>query len=236
MKILRVGVVLLCAVTLSSADDPWKNAAYEKWNEKDVQKVLTDSPWGHELVTKTVDVAADKKADRRGSGVTQYDRPEQKPVEFVQVVWWSAKTMRRAVLRKAILMGAKVPADQAKAFTETPMEDLVVVVWGKPETVAGMARLEPEELKKAAHLDSPRLKKRIEPIEAAAIEEGNARPDKIRFHFPRKLDGEDTVTDKDSRLIFRWRLVRPKEKLEDAKVFEVVFSPNKMVSGAAADF
>ena len=61
-------------------------------------------------------------------------------------------------------------------------------------------------------------------------------PDRF-FKFPRTLNGADTVTPEDTRLVFKWRLVRnPKEKIDNAQQFEVVFSPNKMVSGGAADY
>jgi hypothetical protein len=223
--------------SLAVADDPWKDAAYDKWNDKDVQKVLKSSPWGRELVTGTTARPAENKKASANSSVNKYDRPEELPSEWVQVVWWSSKTVRRAVLRKLVLKGIQVPPDSAKEFTETPLDDHVIVVWGDPKTLAALARLEPAELKKVAYLDSPRLKTRIEPIDASPVQDGNAPADKIRFNFPRKLNGEDIVTDQDTRLVFKWRLVRnPKAKIDDAPMFEVVFSPNKMVSGGSADY
>lgn len=231
-----LGAIVLLA-SLAAADDPWKDAAYEKWNDKDVQKVLKSSPWGHEIVTNTTQMSKDNKAASKNSTVNQYDQPDQLASEWVQVVWWSSKTARRAVLRKAMLKGAKVPEEQAKKFTETPLEDHVIVVWGDPKTLAALARLEPADLQKVAYLDSPRLKMHIEPTYAGPVKEGNAPPDKIQFQFPRKLNGEDTVTDQDSRLVFMWRLVRnAKDKIENAQMFEVVFNPNKMISGGAADY
>ncbi len=226
---------IVVVASLAAADDPWKDADYAKWDEKDVQKVLKSSPWGHELVTNTMQMSKDNKA--KNGTVNQYDQPEQLASEWVQVVWWSSKTVRRAVLRKAMLKGTKVSEEQAKRYTETPLEDHVIVVWGDPKTLAAMARLEPAELQKVAYLDSPRLKTHIEPTYAGAVKEGNTPPDKIQFQFPRKLNGEDTVTDQDTRLVFKWRLVRnPKEKIESAQMFEVVFTPNKMISGGTPDY
>lgn len=230
---------MVLMVSLAAADDPWKDANYQKWNEKDVKKVLESSPWGRELATRFKDIPKENRGTVANTSVKRYDdaHPDQVPDEFVQVWWWSSKTARRAVLQKAMLAGLKVPPDQAKQFTETPLDDHVIVVWGDPKTLAALARMEPAELKKVAYLDSPRLKTKIEPIDAAPIEEGNVPPDKIRFHFPRKLNGEDTVTDKDTRLVFKWRLLRSaKSKIDDAQMFEVVFNPNKMISSGAADY
>jgi hypothetical protein len=222
---------------LAAADDPWKGANYQNWDEKDVKKVLEASPWGRELVTRTTAQSSENKQKAANSTVNRYDTPEQLAAEWVQVVWWSSKTVRRAVLRKAMLKGAKFSEDQAKGFTESPLEDHVIVVWGDSKTLAGLARLEPADLKKVAYLDSPRLKMKIEPIDAGAERLGNTPPDKIFFKFPRTLNGADTVTAEDGRLVFKWRLVRnPKEKIDNAEMFEVVFSPNKMVSSGAADY
>ena len=222
---------------LAAADDPWKGASYQNWDEKDVKKVLQSSPWGRELVTRTVAQSGENKQRAANSTVNRYDTPEQIPAEWVQVVWWSSKTVRRAALRKATLKGLKVAEEQAKAFTESPIEDHTIVVWGDPKTLAALAQLEPAELKKVAYLDSPRLKMKIEPIDAGAERQGNAPPDKIFFKFPRTFNGADTVTPEDSRLVFKWRLVRnAKEKIDNAQMFEVVFSPNKMVSSGAADY
>jgi hypothetical protein len=228
---------LALVVTLAVADDPWKGTAYDKWDGKDVEKILKSSPWGREIVTKSTEMSSENRQKVANSTVNKYDRPEQLASEWVQVVWWSSKTLRRAVLRRAMLQGIKFDPESAKQFAEGTMDDHVIVVWGDPKTLAGLARLEPAELKKIAYLESPRLKVHIDPIDAAPVTEGNTPPDKIRFHFPRKLNGADTVTAEDSRLIFKWRLVRnPKAKLEDAQMFEVVFSPNKMISGGAADY
>ncbi len=230
-------VALAVMVSLAAADDPWKDANYQKWDDKDVKKVLNASPWGRELVTNTTAQSGENKKASSNSTVNRYDQPEQMPSEWVQVVWWSSKTARRAVLRKAELKGAKIAEEQAKKFTETPLEDHVIVVWGDPKTLAALAKLEPADLQKVAYLDSPRLKVHIEPTYAGPVKEANAPPDKIQFQFPRKLNGEDTVTSEDTRLVFKWRLVRnPKAKVDDAQMFEVVFNPNKMVSGGAADY
>ncbi len=46
MKALVKALALVCGATLLAwAGDPWKEKPYTEWNEKDVQKVLNDSPW-----------------------------------------------------------------------------------------------------------------------------------------------------------------------------------------------
>jgi hypothetical protein len=46
MKPLVKALALVCVASLLAwAGDPWKEKPYTEWNEKDVQKVLNDSPW-----------------------------------------------------------------------------------------------------------------------------------------------------------------------------------------------
>jgi hypothetical protein len=51
MKNLVLSILFLCcagAVTLLAAD-PWQKKPFTAWNDQDVQAVLKDSPWAHEL-------------------------------------------------------------------------------------------------------------------------------------------------------------------------------------------
>ena len=68
-----VAAIVLVA-SLAAADDPWKDAAYEKWTDKDVQKILKASPWGREVVTNTTEMPSDNKAKSANSTVNKYDR------------------------------------------------------------------------------------------------------------------------------------------------------------------
>jgi len=37
--------LLLGATLLWAGDKPWKAKPYQQWNEKEVESILTDSPW-----------------------------------------------------------------------------------------------------------------------------------------------------------------------------------------------
>jgi len=43
--IIGTFAVLAVAAIAFAASDPWKSKPYQQWDEKDVQKVLSDSPW-----------------------------------------------------------------------------------------------------------------------------------------------------------------------------------------------
>lgn len=43
----RIAVLLACLVLAVAAwaGDPWKEKTYKEWNEKEVNRILSDSPW-----------------------------------------------------------------------------------------------------------------------------------------------------------------------------------------------
>jgi len=44
-KAILGSVAVLAIAALALASDPWKAKPYQQWDEKDVQKILSDSPW-----------------------------------------------------------------------------------------------------------------------------------------------------------------------------------------------
>jgi transcription antitermination factor NusG len=44
-KAIMGGVALLAIAALAWASDPWKSKPYQQWDQKDIQKILQDSPW-----------------------------------------------------------------------------------------------------------------------------------------------------------------------------------------------
>ncbi|MEE8200320.1 MAG: hypothetical protein V3R29_04045 [Candidatus Acidoferrales bacterium] len=52
--IVRSILVILLTATLLWAGDPWKAKPYTEWTEKDVEKVLTDSPWARRVEVYSV--------------------------------------------------------------------------------------------------------------------------------------------------------------------------------------
>jgi hypothetical protein len=74
-------------------------------------------------------------------------------------------------------------------------------------------KLDAEQLKQTAFLESSRLKKKVAPQEVTVIK--NAAGKVVRF---------------------KWRLPRtPKEQVKDAKQFEAQFQPSKMTALGQAD-
>lgn len=236
MKHLRVAIAILATATLAYAGDPWDDKKPSEWNEKEVMKILQGSPWGKRVATVEELVKDESKSTNtgRGQGSTgTFERGDLRPTAFATVMWWSARTPRRAYLRMAQLRGAQIDENQAREFTETEMPEHIIVIEDSGQMVATAAKLEEAELKQTAWLDLGK-NQRVEPTEAGIISEGG-KPVRIRFNFPRSV-GNQPLMDGNRRVVFKWRLpTSPREKMEDAKLREVTFESKKMTIGSEAD-
>ncbi len=98
------------ATTLMAAD-VWESKPFHTWTDKELTKVLTDSPWA-------------------GKGAISYvqNRAGQAPVRETAVVTWaSAPVMRQALVREEFGVTATVPAEAAAALASTPRQYIVTV-------------------------------------------------------------------------------------------------------------
>lgn len=236
----RVWVAVVAAalfVSLAAADEPWMSKASKDWSKEDTEKILNDSPWGRRIGTAVEYTTEKDKSTGGKKTVSDTDRGEQRETDFALVLWWSARTTRRAFLRMFELGGNSVSQEQAQKFAENPMPQFVVSVIGGGKMVEVSSKLEENELKKAAWLESPRIKKHIDPVDVIVVKDGNGRAERINFVFARETDGQPTVTAEDKKIIFKWRLPKtPSETVEKAKQFQVQFLPSKMTASGAADF
>lgn len=66
----KVSLAILLMAVLAWASDPWKNKPYQDWNQKEVTKVLNDSPW-----VKTIHVRASWDHSNRLSANSQFGQP-----------------------------------------------------------------------------------------------------------------------------------------------------------------
>ncbi|HEV8384508.1 MAG TPA: hypothetical protein VGQ11_06530 [Candidatus Acidoferrales bacterium] len=225
--------------SLAAADDPWAKRSAKEWSREDVDKVMKDSPWGREIATGYTykKESEENKSTGQKSIISKTDRGDQQPTDFATVLWWSAKTTRRAYVRMAQLSGAQISDEQVQKFAESAMPDHVVSVIRGGKMVEVSAKLSADELKKAAWLESPRLKKKILPEDVVVVKDEMGKAQQINFHFAREFEGQPTVTGEDKKLIFKFKLPKdPKTTVDKAELFDVTFQPAKMVVAGAADY
>jgi hypothetical protein len=253
MKFCRGLIVFLVGVSLLYAGEPWKSKTPDKWNKNDVEQILKNSPWGKTRATGEVTVREEDKTSsggQRGSTSPQGLDVSKAPTDWVYVLWWSAKTPRRAMIRQIELGGLSVAPEQAKKFSESVMENHVISLVEIPERMRAAHRLTPEQLKQAAWLEIPSQKRKVDCVEAAVIKDAKGADERIIFQFPRQIDGQPVITAESKKVVFKWKLPtlaggrgpgkgqeqQPAEiKMGDAKQFEVSFDVKKMVLNGELD-
>jgi len=132
--------LLLGATLLWAGDKPWKAKPYTQWNEKELQAILTDSPWVRVtpiqrswLPGPERDIAPQERSSGGVKGQTPATSPATAPVRAgedmqeinVQVYWQSSRVMRAATAREAVLHGEKVDVDK---YASEPQGEYQVVL------------------------------------------------------------------------------------------------------------
>jgi hypothetical protein len=231
MRKAMIGCLAVLAIELLAwaSNDPWKDKPYQQWDQKDVQRVLSSSPW-----TKTVQVEAkwapnqsapqqpnspqSSPSTSAGSSGSSATRPggglggagsspssqpatggggiaasdSAAPEAAFAVRWLSARTMREALVRSAVLAGSMTQADADKNLAQ-PVDTYQVFISGPQMTPFESA--EETSLKQGAVLTTKKGKQKIE---ASKVEIQRGTDGKtvrgVVISFPKKTStGEATI-------------------------------------------
>jgi hypothetical protein len=241
--------VLLVALVAWAGGDPWKEKPYQQWDEKEVRRVLTDSPWA-----KLVRVNASWKggsSEGQEAGERPAARPQpqggmsrgypsgggtqpgagesgesQAPQAAFLVRWNSSRAVRGAAYRSAILSGQMKQAEVEKLMAQ-PSADYEVLVTGPDMTP--FAGADEDALKGAAFLQAKRSKQKV----AASRVQIQRAPDgkgvsAVLFSFPKKAEnGEAEIVPDEKNVEFVMAL--PNFSLRSS------FDPQKMADKQGQD-
>ncbi len=224
-KVLLVGTSLFACVLLAWAGgDPWKDKPYQQWDQKDVNRILNDSPWakvvrvdapwrGEAPNTEGKETGSNSnspKPSMRGAGGGGYgagaggggDEEEGESNQGSAVAqapfmvrWNSSRTIREAILRDSLLKGRIQQADIEKAMA-LPMEEYMVLVAGPDMTP--LEKADENSLKGQAFLSTKKAKQRILPDKVQVLRSDDGKNiTAVVFLFPKKAaNGEvDVVPD-----------------------------------------
>ena len=211
----KVAIVIATFFLVASAwaGDPWKEKSYKEWDEKDLRKILSDSPW-----VKEVRVGAPWQERQREAGIGQKPaapgaesrtaypaeaagateqpsvqapaEPSQTPQATFLVRWHSARTIRQAVVRANVLRGAMQERDGENLLAQEP-SDYQIVVLG-PDMVP-FAQSDENSLKEKAYLRLKKSKQKLAPSRVQ-IQRGEAnKAVAVIFYFPKKTETGEAV-------------------------------------------
>lgn len=246
-KIAGLFMAVLFATAVVYAGDAWKDKDYQSWDQKDVDKILKDSPWskhiqfgggGSGAMDAPFTAAGDAAHRDNASGTASSGggRPTSAingtsatagagaQSDFT-ICWYSSRTVREALLRRRELAGQTIPEDSRKNLS-TELGTYQVLV--QSTNLGGFAR-DPEAVKAASYLMLKSSKEKIVPTSVIVQKGANDRPVAIIYEFPKKsASGEPTIGASEKGVEFYTEA----GKMNLKTTFEI----SKMADKAGADY
>lgn len=231
------GVALLVLATLVWAGgDPWKSKPFQQWTESDVAMIFQSSPWARPATQPQGAWRPLGSEGTSGSGIytrstavadggASKESEAANAAQTYNVLWWSARTIRAASLRRAVLHGTMSEADAEKALA-VPVDDYQIFVSAKNMSI--FEKRGEKAFENVANLESKRSKHKVSPSRV----EFKLGPDDhvvgVIFHFPKKEpNGEPLVANDEKEVNFFLQV-------GDSRVLSS-FDPRKMVDSSGPD-
>lgn len=207
-RIACLALLLLASTAL--ADDFWKAKSWKEWDEKDIRKVLNDSPWSRPV---TIMVAALSRQDsagvggipapnisgpstgssgpagnsRGGGGGSAGDSPQTTYL----VRWVSSTTVRRALARAAVIRGGAKELEVEKVLAQVP-EDFEIRIFG--QDMQPFAKTDEIVLRGKTWIRPKSSKTKIAPSRVEIQRTGDGKGIQyIVFYFSKKTDSGEAV-------------------------------------------
>lgn len=244
----KVSLAILLVAVAAWASDPWKGKSYQDWNQKDIHKVLNNSPWvDTESVTATwrgsrismmgsPTGAPDVPRQQGGMGTPGNMgggapgnggvggggmggggmRTEEQRTVF-EARWISAKPMREALARMAVLDG-KMAQPNAQRFVSQPPADYEIVVFGPDMTP--FAKMSEGEVATHSVLQLGNPKGKIAPASVKFQRTPQGKLVGVSFSFPRTSSGKPTIATQEKSIELICKLKGARLKFH--------FNPRKM--------
>jgi hypothetical protein len=129
---------LLSAMLACASDAPWRGKPYDQWNDNDVERIFTDSPWTRTVaVPRTWSIYSANNGQQndqlRGADrglpldSNRSERASSSPTVNFYVDWAPSRPMRAAAARRGILRGTQRDMDLEKYANEPQAEYQIIV-------------------------------------------------------------------------------------------------------------
>ncbi len=224
--------LLLGGTLLWAGDKAWKAKPYQEWSEKELQAILTDSPWVRVTPIQRTwlpgterDIAPQERSSAGAKGQTPSAGPpstasvgagEDREMN-VQVYWQSSRVMRAATARQAVLHGEKVDVDQ---YASQPQDEYQIIV--RMQDMTPFQQHDEKFFQDNAFLQMKKAKDKISPTHV--VYEKNSMglvQDAIFFFSKTASSGAPTISADETEVQFSC-------KIADSTV-RVGFKPRDMV-------
>lgn len=227
--------LLLGVALLSAADKPWKAKTYQQWDEKDLQAILSDSPWVRVtpiqrswLPVAEKDVAPDPQiagavrsmpAPNTSQGTVRAGEESLRELN-VQIFWQSSRVMRAAAAREAVLHGQQVDVDK---YAAEPQSEYQIIV--RMEDMTPFTQHDEKFFQDNAFLQTKKNKDKISPTHVTFEKNAKGSIQDAIFFFPKTTSsGAPTIPSDEKEVQFSC-------KIADQTV-RVGFRPQEMVDSS----
>jgi len=241
----QIGLLLalfLGTTLLWAGDKPWKSKPYEKWDNKDLQAIFTDSPWVQIttiqrtwLPVSEKDVAPPREiaggiqrfpsATGTSSGATDRASETSWRELKVYVYWDSSRVMRAASAREAVLHGA-MKDSQVEKYSSAPQQEYAIVL--RMADMAPFFRNDEKFFETRAFLEMRKSKLKLSPSHVVYQRDGNGAVKDAVFYFPKTTSsGLPTIASDETDIEFSCKIAN--------STLRVNFKPRKMVDQFGPD-
>jgi hypothetical protein len=241
---------LLASLASAGSGDPWKSKPYQQWDDKDIAKVFTGSPWSRSVTVEETweplspaeraaasgaapGAVAGTQGMSGGTGKMATALPAEhsdartrgEDLPF-SVYWFSSRTIRSAQARQAVLHAGKDPAEADKFVNHTP-DQYVVLVQGKE--MDPFSRDDEKFFEHEALLIVKKTKQQIAPIHVIYDRDPKTKlVVGVFFLFPKKLpSGENVIAPDEKSVEFDCKLGH--------STLKAYFEPQKMADAQGPD-
>jgi hypothetical protein len=233
-KIILAAGAIACLAVCVWATEPWKNADFEKWSAKDVDRILNNSPWAKQITIPyspylngdspetDQQMKIGKAGDPGGADAQTYHASGTFTLR-----WNSALTLRRALYREAVLKGMGTDdASQRYLINDEENVDLVLIP-------TGQTLLPPTEaisLRRETYLELKPSGRKIYAVIAETRMWVDARDSRgYFFAFPQRMkDGAPSIPKDATEISFFTQV--------GVRKFEAKFKVAEMMMGEGADY
>lgn len=244
-SLITVFASLIVAAVMFASTEPWKSKPYQQWNDEDIQKIFTDSPWSRKVTVEgtwrpVVGVGASDGALNAGGsggskgvgggstslpGEADRDAGTVGPSVPFNVYWMSSQTMRAALARRGVLHAGR-DESAAEKYVEAPVDEYQIAVQGSD--MAPFVHNDEKFFQANAWLENKKSKQKISPSHVEYThDENNGRITSAIFFFPKKTNDQDSIGPSDKNVEFTCKMGK--------STLHAAFDPTKMVNQKGSD-
>jgi len=224
-KTISSGVLAaLFAIGVHAGGDAWKTKPYTQWDEKDVAAVLQSSPWVKLNVAlpgalSAADATPDYNPGVSGPGSMPNRVASPAPAapqlgggdsstpqagaKTYNILWYSSRTIREALARRAVLKGVMTQDNAAKIVAADPDSYQVLLSSSDMSVFEGRGE---DAFKDAAFIELKKEKKKINATNVA-FQRSSGKVVGVVFSFPKKdAEGQPSISADEKEIDFSVRI------------------------------